>query len=95
MALTASMYRKVFQVIATLVLLGLPAWADWPPIPPEDLKMTDLPEQKGAPAVILLREEVADDLNNYHSVYERIKILTEVGRRYADVELPYWAGLHD
>jgi hypothetical protein len=90
MALTASIYRKVFQVIATLVLLGLPAWADWPPIPPEDLKMTDLPEQKGAPAVILLREEVADDLNNYHSVYERIKILTETGRRYADVELPYW-----
>ena len=53
MAVTPCTYRSVFQVIATLVLLGLPAWGDWPPIPPEDLKMTDLPEQKGAPAVIL------------------------------------------
>ena len=77
MALTPCTYRRVFRVIATLVLLGLPAWAYWPPISPEDLKMADLPEQKGAPAVILLREEVADDLNNYHSVYERIKILTQ------------------
>src|SRR5258705_5474055 len=89
MALTTSTYRKVFQVFATLVLLGLPAWADWPPIPREDLKMTDLPEQKGAPAVILLREEEADDLNNYHSVYDRTKILTKAGRRYTDLDLPY------
>jgi hypothetical protein len=65
------------------------AWADWPPIASEDLKMTDLAEQKGAPAVILLREEVADDPNNNHSIYMRIKILTEAGRRYADVEIPY------
>ena len=63
--------------------------ADWPPIAPEDLKMTELSELKGAPAVVLLREEIADDPNNYHSVYMRIKILTEAGRRYADVEIPY------
>lgn len=75
-----------------LLVLGLKlsAWgADWPPIAPEDLKMTDLAEQKGAPAVILLREELADNPKNYYSVYMRIKILTEVGRRHADVEIPY------
>jgi hypothetical protein len=71
------------------ILLVSPARADWPPIAPEDLKMTDLPQQKGAPAVVLLREEVADDTNNNHSVYMRIKVLTEAGRRYADVEIPY------
>src|SRR4051812_6480257 len=65
------------------------AWGDGPAIAPEHLKMTDLPQQKGAPAVILLREEVANDPQNYHSVYVRIKILTEAGRRYADVEIPY------
>ncbi len=51
--------------------------------------MTDLPQQKGAPAVVLLREEVADDLNNFHSVYMRIKILTDAGKEHADVLIPY------
>lgn len=81
--------RSLFLLLLTLPWLGMRAWADWPPIAPEDLKMIDLAEEKGAPAVILLREEVADDSNNYHSVYMRIKILTEAGRRFADVELPY------
>jgi hypothetical protein len=63
--------------------------ADWPPISPDDLAMTSIKEQPGAPAVVLLREETDDDMNNYHSVYMRIKILTEAGREYANVELPY------
>jgi len=63
--------------------------ADWPPINPEDLSMKDIKEQPGAPALILLREETDDDMNNAHSVYERIKILTDAGREYANVELPY------
>jgi len=75
--------------LLALTLVPSRAWADWPAISPEDLKMTDLPQQKGAPAVVLLREEVANDPQNYHSVYMRIKILTEGGRRYADVEIPY------
>lgn len=51
--------------------------------------MTSIKEQAGAQAVILLREEIDDDMNNAHSVYERIKILTDAGREYANVELPY------
>src|ERR1700747_887566 len=61
--------------------------ADWPPIAPEDLQMTSLKEQPGAPAGVLDREEIDDDMNNVHSVYERIKILTEAGREQANVEL--------
>lgn len=63
--------------------------ADWPPISPEDLSMKSIKEQPGAPAVSLQREEIDDDMNNVHSVYQRIKILTDAGREYANVELPY------
>ena len=38
---------------------------------------------------MLLRQETDDDALHYHSVYVRIKVLTEAGRKYADVELPY------
>jgi hypothetical protein len=55
----------------------------------EDLAMTSIKEQPGAPAVCLQREEIDDDMNNVHSVYKRIKILTDAGREYANVELPY------
>ncbi len=51
--------------------------------------MTSIPEQPGASAVVLLREETDDDMNNTHSVYMRIKILTDSGRKYANVEIPY------
>src|SRR6266852_5383652 len=85
---------KLVHHCAALLLLLLPlakrsSAADWPPISPDDLSMTDIKEQPGAPAVILLREETDDDMNNAHSVYERIKILTDAGREYANVELPY------
>jgi hypothetical protein len=63
--------------------------ADWPQITPEEQAMTSVPQQPGAPAVILNREEVADDTKHFHSVYTRMKILTEAGRRYADVRLPF------
>jgi hypothetical protein len=62
---------------------------EWPPITPEDLKMTSIAEQPGAPAVILFRRETDDDIKHIHTFYERIKILTEAGRSNADVEIPY------
>ena len=62
---------------------------DWPPIDPADLALKSIPQQPGAPGVILLREENDNDPLHFHSTYERIKILTEAGREYADIELPY------
>lgn len=76
----------------SILILAVPMTAiaaDWPPISPEDLAMTTSKDQPGASAEILLREEVDDDMNNFHSVYERIKILTDAGREYANVEIPY------
>lgn len=89
MKLTNIRFHTVYLAFLVPMLLVMQARADWPAIDPEDLRMTDLAQQKGAPAVVLLREEVADDLNNNHSVYMRIKVLNEKGKRYADVEIPY------
>lgn len=89
MKVTNFRIRVVYLLFLVPIFLVMQARADWPTINPEDLKMTDLAEQKGAPAVVLLREEVADDPNNNHSVYMRIKVLNENGKRYADVEIPY------
>ncbi len=83
--------RRSTLLIATFTLffLGSFAHADWPPITPDQLALTSVSQHPGAPAVVLSREERDDDVQHYHSVYVRIKILTEAGRRYADVELPY------
>lgn len=86
---TIRVCREFLLSLLSLILLGVPAWADWPAISPQDMKMTDLPQQKGAPAVVLLREELDDDPKHYRSVYMRIKILTEAGLRHADVSIPY------
>lgn len=65
---------------------------DWLPISPEELKMTSVPEAPGAPAVILYRQVDRDDnaKTGNEKDYFRIKILTEEGRKYGDVEIPYF-----
>jgi Domain of Unknown Function with PDB structure (DUF3857) len=65
---------------------------DWQPIDPADLKMTSEPRAPGAPAIYLFRQ--VDRIDSGHGSsqfnYVRIKILTEEGRKYADVEIPYY-----
>lgn len=51
--------------------------------------MTAEPAAPNASAVYLYREETTDDKLHMHSVYVRMKILTEAGKQYADVEIPY------
>ena len=63
---------------------------EWKPISPEELKITSVPEAPGAPAVILYREVNRDDGRTAHEDnYVRIKILTDEGRKYANVEIPF------
>jgi hypothetical protein len=64
------------------------------PIVPEELKMTSEPLAPGAPAIILYRQVDRDDSgeNGREVNYYRIKILTEEGRKYADVEIPFLKG---
>jgi hypothetical protein len=63
--------------------------ANFMPPTPEELSMTSLPGYPGAAAVVLNREETTKD--DLHAVfhYERIKILTKDGEKYANVTLPF------
>jgi len=57
----------------------------------EELKMTSEPKAPGAPAIYLYRQvdrkEAGRTTTEFN--YVRIKILTEEGRKYANVEIPY------
>jgi hypothetical protein len=61
---------------------------DWQPITQEDLKMTSA-DAGNAEAIILYHEFSSDDGRRHQIEYERIKILTEKGKRYANVEIRY------
>src|SRR3984957_10421191 len=83
---------SIRRLIAVLIFCAgsMPVHADdWLPIPPDDLKMRSEPLAPGAPAILLYRQVDRDDNGPLESNYARIKILTEEGRAYADVEIPY------
>jgi hypothetical protein len=64
----------------------------------DELQMTADPKAPGAAAVILYREEKTDDNLHYHSIVERIKILTEKGKEAATIHVPYdksWTKVSD
>jgi len=66
---------------------------EWMPISPEELKMTSEPKAPGAPAIILYRQIDRDDSSSrtpHEYNYVREKIFTEEGRKYADVEIPFF-----
>lgn len=76
-----------------MLLVSLPAFAQsWIQPTAEELKMTAEPAAPDASAIYLLRDERADDKVHMHSLYVRMKILTEEGKKYADVELVYDQG---
>lgn len=58
----------------------------------EELQMTSDPKAPDAPAVYLYREESTDNRNHFISRYARIKVLTEKGKEWATVEVPYVPG---
>ena len=77
-------------LLPTIAMAGI----GFQPVNPDELKMTSEPQAPGAPAVILFREVDRDD-NRYtphEDNYVRIKILTEEGRKYANVEIPFSKG---
>ena len=64
------------------------------PISTDELKMRGEMLAPGAPAVILFRQVDRDDngKTSHEDNYLRIKILTEEGRKYGDVEIPVSSG---
>ncbi len=67
------------------------------PVSPDELKMTSEPLAPGAPAIILFRQVDRDDniRTPHEDIYFRIKILTEEGRKHADVEIPFFKQSQD
>jgi hypothetical protein len=89
---------RTYPLITSLLLALASAFparaATWTQPTPDELKMTADPKAPNAEAVYLFREEKVDDKLHYHSIYARIKILTEKGKEdYSDVEIPYEAGV--
>lgn len=81
--------RILFLLGLFFLFLPVFAWTELPPTSDEDMKFNAVPGMPGAPAAILFHEEIYDDMRHAHEVNARIKILTDEGRKYADVELPF------
>lgn len=85
--------RWAFLLLFSLIVgTNIAAAEGPPPVTPEDLKMTSDPLAPGAPAIILYRQVDRDDTG--HTAHEvnfvRIKIFKEEGRKYGDVEVPFF-----
>ena len=83
-----------FSLLAVICMTAvLPCAArskdNWPPINPADLALKDNPASPGSNAMILYREESVDNSRHFQSEYFRIKIFTDAGKKWADVEIPY------
>jgi len=84
------------HLIYSLLLFSLISFAvptlradQWTAPTQEELSMTSQPQVPGAAAVYLFREEITEDKLHMWSVYARLKVLTEKGKEYANVELKY------
>ncbi|WP_260704945.1 DUF3857 domain-containing protein [Edaphobacter flagellatus] len=84
--------RVIYTTLAALAACITPflhAADPWIAPTPEELSMKSIPEVPGAAAVYLNREEITEDKLHMWSVYVRLKVLTEEGKKYANVELGY------
>lgn len=80
---------KLLVLLAALMAAGRACAEAWLPVAPEDLAMTSEPKAPKAPAIFLYRQVDRNDDDSTEVVYARIKVLTEEGRKYGDVEIPY------
>src|SRR5579863_1212750 len=95
--------RFVLSVFSGLILAMLPHAASagtgigFQPVSSQELSMTSEPAAPNAPAIILYRQVDRNDNRSdaHQDNYMRIKILTDAGRSYADVEIPFVAGTYD
>ncbi len=80
------LFARCLPLLCLATLTSI-AHGQWTPPTPEELRMTSQSEVPGAPAVYLFREEITDDSLHDWSKYVRLKVLTERGKEYANVEL--------
>ncbi len=97
--------RFTFSLFSCLILAMLPQVASagasigigFQPVSSQELSMTSEPAAPNASAIILYRQVDRFDLgrNGHQDNYFRIKILTDAGRSYADVEIPFYKEEYD
>src|SRR5689334_2147484 len=89
---------KYARLAAIAVLLAISAFSlfareprvdDFRTATPEELAMKSVAFAPGASAVILDWVQWHDDPNFRQSEYVRVKILSEEGKKYGDIEIPY------
>ncbi len=79
-------------LLLSLSLVVVAHAADWQPVSPEELQMKREPKAPTAAAIYLYRQVDRDDADSVETLYSRIKILTDEGRKHANIELPYLKG---
>jgi hypothetical protein len=100
--MTMSMFRlgkwlAVGLAICTLAASKAKAGIGFQPVSSDELQLKSEPHAPGAPAIILFRQVDRDDngRTSHEDNYFRIKILTEEGRKYGNVEVPFVKGRQD
>jgi hypothetical protein len=89
------MFLASFALLGTCLPSTTSAADEWRPIDPADLTMKDNPASPGSHAMILFREEHTDSMQSFVTEYYRIKIFTEEGKKYGDIEIPFIKGQSD
>lgn len=85
-----ALHSLCFIVTAAAAYSPAVASTDWQQPTPEELSMKSYAADPDASAVYLYYEEKVDDDRNVHTVYIRIKILTEKGKEnFGNIEIRY------
>ncbi|MBZ5530681.1 MAG: DUF3857 and transglutaminase domain-containing protein [Acidobacteriia bacterium] len=90
--------RQLAALVIVLVVVGRTSYAqktgadDWLPVTPQDLQIKNVPGNSNASALQLYFSYFKNDNENFISVYKRIKILNDAGKKYADVEIEIGPG---
>lgn len=84
------MRRLSFLALLTCLVLPLvcsPQQDSWVPLTDQEKTIKEVPGDPGADAIQLYYADYIDDANQTEFFYHRIKILTEKGNKYADLEI--------
>ncbi|PYV15245.1 MAG: hypothetical protein DMG21_15600 [Acidobacteria bacterium] len=82
----------VLAVVFSIANVNRATAQNWPEVTKADWELTDDPANPGASAIILYREVDTDDKNAFTNTFYRIKVLKDEGKKYADVEIPFYKG---
>jgi len=86
----AALLALLVGCLGALQPLAAAAGSDpWPPVSQEELDFKEVAGDPSAQAVLLNREMHTNDAEGYEKHYFRIKVLSDAGRKYADVEIPF------